>query len=134
MPLLPIQIPVTTDKRVSNSGKHDVVDDDSFVGVVFQQWISGGVGAVLLIHKIERVDSRSHGNSRCFERSPRIARLKDRTFHTTERIDKDAEEVTGIGVDLSADYLRLANWRVFESGHAAKTMRRTNQERQGSLL
>jgi len=41
---------------------------------------------------------------------------------------------TGIGVDLSADYLRLANWRVFESGHAAKTMRRTNQDRQGSLL
>jgi DNA modification methylase len=41
---------------------------------------------------------------------------------------------TGIGVDLSADYLRLANWRVFDSGHAAKTMRRTNEERQGSLL
>jgi len=41
---------------------------------------------------------------------------------------------TGIGVDLSADYLRLANWRVFESGHGAKTMRRTNQERQGALL
>jgi DNA modification methylase len=41
---------------------------------------------------------------------------------------------TGIGVDLSADYLRLADWRVHESGHAAKTMRRTNQERQGSLL
>ncbi len=41
---------------------------------------------------------------------------------------------TGIGVDLSADYLRLANWRVFESGHAAKTMRRTNAERQGTLL
>jgi DNA modification methylase len=41
---------------------------------------------------------------------------------------------TGIGVDLSADYLRLADWRVFESGHAAKTMRRTNAERQGSLL
>ncbi len=41
---------------------------------------------------------------------------------------------TGIGVDLSADYLRLANWRVFHSGHAAKTMRRTNQERQGALL
>ena len=41
---------------------------------------------------------------------------------------------TGIGVDLSADYLRLANWRVFPSGHAAKTMRRTNAERQGTLL
>jgi DNA modification methylase len=41
---------------------------------------------------------------------------------------------TGIGVDLSADYLRLANWRVFHSGHAAKTMRRTNEERQGTLL
>jgi len=41
---------------------------------------------------------------------------------------------TGIGIDLSADYLRLANWRVFESGHAAKTMRRTNQERQGTFL
>ena len=41
---------------------------------------------------------------------------------------------TGIGVDLSADYLRLADWRINESGHAAKTMRRTNQDRQGSLL
>jgi len=41
---------------------------------------------------------------------------------------------TGIGVDLSADYLRLADWRIYESGHAAKTMRRTNAERQGSLL
>ena len=41
---------------------------------------------------------------------------------------------TGIGVDLSADYLRLARWRVFQSGHAAKTVARTNGERQGSLL
>ena len=41
---------------------------------------------------------------------------------------------TGIGVDLSADYLRLADWRVFDSGHAAKTMQRTNSERQGTLL
>ena len=41
---------------------------------------------------------------------------------------------TGIGVDLSADYLRLANWRVFDSGHAAKTHQRTNAERQGTLM
>ena len=41
---------------------------------------------------------------------------------------------TGIGVDLSADYLRLASWRVFESGHASKSTARTNAERQGSLL
>ena len=41
---------------------------------------------------------------------------------------------TGVGVDLSADYLRLADWRVYESGHAAKTIRRTNEERQVSLL
>jgi len=41
---------------------------------------------------------------------------------------------TGIGVDLSADYLRLAAWRVFESGHASKTVARTNGERQGLLL
>ena len=41
---------------------------------------------------------------------------------------------TGIGVDLSSDYLRLADWRIHESGHAAKTIRRTNQDRQGSLL
>ena len=40
---------------------------------------------------------------------------------------------TGIGVDLSADYLRLASWRVFESGHASKTVARTNGERQGLL-
>jgi len=41
---------------------------------------------------------------------------------------------TGIGIDLSADYLRLASWRVFESGHAAKSTARTNGERQGTLL
>ena len=41
---------------------------------------------------------------------------------------------TGIGVDLSGDYLRLASWRVFESGHASKTVARTNGERQGLLL
>ena len=41
---------------------------------------------------------------------------------------------TGIGVDLSSDYLRLAAWRVFESGHASKTVARTNGERQGLLL
>jgi len=41
---------------------------------------------------------------------------------------------TGIGVDLSADYLKLAAWRVFESGHASKTVARTNGERQGLLL
>ena len=41
---------------------------------------------------------------------------------------------TGIGVDLSADYLRLAAWRVFESGHASKTIARTNGERQGTLV
>ena len=40
----------------------------------------------------------------------------------------------GIGVDLSSDYLRLASWRVFESGHASKTVARTNGERQGLLL
>ena len=40
----------------------------------------------------------------------------------------------GVGVDLSADYLRLARWRVFQSGHASKTVARTNAERQGSLL
>jgi len=40
---------------------------------------------------------------------------------------------TGIGIDLSADYLRLASWRVFESGHASKSTARTNGERQGLL-
>ncbi|HEX7277886.1 MAG TPA: DNA methyltransferase [Acidimicrobiales bacterium] len=39
----------------------------------------------------------------------------------------------GIGVDLSADYCRLARWRVFESGQGAKVVRRTNVERQGAL-
>lgn len=39
-----------------------------------------------------------------------------------------------VHVDLSADYLRLARWRIYESGHAAKTLRRTNEEAQLSLL
>lgn len=35
----------------------------------------------------------------------------------------------GVHLDLSADYLRLARWRVFESGHADKSVNRTNGER-----
>lgn len=40
----------------------------------------------------------------------------------------------GVSLDLSADYLRLARWRVFDSGHAARVERRTWTERQGALL
>jgi DNA modification methylase len=40
----------------------------------------------------------------------------------------------GVGVDLSADYLRLAVWRVFRSGHGAKSVGRTNRDRQGDLF
>lgn len=40
----------------------------------------------------------------------------------------------GIGVDLSHDYCRLGRWRVFESGHSAKAMARTDKERQGRLV
>ena len=39
---------------------------------------------------------------------------------------------TGIGVDLSGDYLRLARWRVFESGHAQKSIDRTAANVRGS--
>lgn len=40
----------------------------------------------------------------------------------------------GIGFDLSHDYMRLARWRIFQSGHGLKAQARTNRERQGSLL
>lgn len=40
----------------------------------------------------------------------------------------------GIGLDLSQDYLKLAHWRVFKSGHALKSVGRTWGERQGALL
>jgi hypothetical protein len=39
-----------------------------------------------------------------------------------------------VHIDLSADYLRLARWRIYDSGHATKTTERTNRERQGVLL
>lgn len=32
----------------------------------------------------------------------------------------------GIGIDLSADYLRLADWRIHQSGHDLKTIERTH--------
>lgn len=41
---------------------------------------------------------------------------------------------TGISLDLSSDYCRLARWRVFESTGAAKVADRTAGERQGALL
>jgi DNA modification methylase len=40
----------------------------------------------------------------------------------------------GVGLDLSADYLRLAAWRIWESGHGRKAEARTNRERQGALF
>jgi DNA modification methylase len=40
----------------------------------------------------------------------------------------------GIGIDLSADYLRLAAWRIEHSGHFTKTEQRTAADRQGTLL
>ena len=40
----------------------------------------------------------------------------------------------GISVDLSGDYCRLAQWRIWESGDGAKARSRTNAERQGVLL
>lgn len=41
---------------------------------------------------------------------------------------------TGISVDLSHDYSRFARWRVFESGHSTKSIKRIAGEAQGALL
>lgn len=40
----------------------------------------------------------------------------------------------GVNIDLSADYCRLARWRIYDSGHAAKSRERTNRQAQGALL
>lgn len=40
----------------------------------------------------------------------------------------------GISVDLSADYCRLARWRIWESGHGEKAAQRTHKENQGDLF
>lgn len=40
----------------------------------------------------------------------------------------------GVSVDLSADYCKLARWRIFESNGAAKVAARVNRDRQGVLL
>lgn len=40
---------------------------------------------------------------------------------------------TGVSLDLSADYCRLARWRVFDSDGAARVVDRTMGERQGVL-
>ena len=40
----------------------------------------------------------------------------------------------GISLDLSADYLKLARWRVFDSGHGDKAIARTNADAQGDLF
>lgn len=40
----------------------------------------------------------------------------------------------GIHNDLSADYNRLAAWRIWESGHFVKTEQRTWRDRQTQLL
>jgi DNA modification methylase len=41
---------------------------------------------------------------------------------------------TGINADLSGDYCRLARWRIYESGHAAKSEERTWRDAQGAML
>lgn len=40
----------------------------------------------------------------------------------------------GVSFDLSWDYSRLARWRVWDSGHAAKVVARRDAELQGTLL
>jgi len=40
----------------------------------------------------------------------------------------------GIGTDLSADYLKLARWRIEIGYDANKTLQRTHRDRQGQLL
>jgi DNA modification methylase len=40
----------------------------------------------------------------------------------------------GVSVDLSADYLRLARWRIWQSQHGQKAVGRTWRERQGGLF
>lgn len=40
----------------------------------------------------------------------------------------------GISVDLSTDYCRLAEWRIFQSGHAAKAEDRTWADRQRTIF
>lgn len=40
----------------------------------------------------------------------------------------------GVGMDLSADYMKLARWRIWESGMAAKIQSRTDGERQAELF
>jgi DNA modification methylase len=41
---------------------------------------------------------------------------------------------TGLNGDLSSDYCRLARWRIYESGHAAKSEDRTWRDAQGAML
>lgn len=41
---------------------------------------------------------------------------------------------TGLSIDLSMDYCRLARWRIRESGHAAKSEQRTWRDAQGAML
>jgi DNA modification methylase len=41
---------------------------------------------------------------------------------------------TGLNGDLSGDYCRLARWRIYESGHAAKSEQRTWRDAQGAML
>jgi hypothetical protein len=41
---------------------------------------------------------------------------------------------TGISVDLSADYCKLARWRIRESGHGAKAEERTWRDAQGRMF
>ena len=40
----------------------------------------------------------------------------------------------GVGCDLSADYMRLAKWRIWQSGMGARVAAKTDGERQGDLF
>ena len=40
----------------------------------------------------------------------------------------------GVSCDLSGDYQRLARWRIWQSGQAARVAAKTDGERQGDLF
>lgn len=52
---------------------------------------------------------------------------------TTAMVARSLER-HAIHVDLSEDYLKLAKWRIFDSGHATKALERTYKDRQQGLF
>lgn len=99
-------------------------------------WYDSDAGAVVMQHDARALRSIIGEECACDEpTAPTTPAIVLDPFGGTGTVAGVARMLGRFGIsnDLSADYNRLATWRIFESGHFTKTEQRTWADRQTTM-